>query len=349
MAQQYGYDQGNPFGDPNKFTRGTQESEVDRYNQWMRSQPFWQQIRGTGTGDFTEDQQNQLSQSLQGQGIKVPDSFHIDEGGNFNQKSRTGRNLKIAGIIGGAALGGFGLAGLGPLGGLHGVFGGVGTLGGGGSSLGATASGAFPTVGGSNLAGGIISGGGSIAGGGGSVAGGLGGVLKGFGTNLLKDKGAELLSGATGGAAQSMAHNRGTSAELMLDANSDLERQLIAREEEKRAAQNNAYQNTIRGSMAMNWQPTQAPRAGINVVRFGGPQGPANPQAQAAGSQLYNQSSARLNLPDLQNPTAMPNYRNMLEDPEFRKNLNAGGLEKGFGLASALSPLAGALINRQKK
>jgi hypothetical protein len=49
----YGYQYGNPFGDANRFTRSTQESEIDRFNQWMRSQPFWQQIRGNRQGDFT--------------------------------------------------------------------------------------------------------------------------------------------------------------------------------------------------------------------------------------------------------------------------------------------------------
>ncbi len=128
----YGYDQGNPFGDPNKFTRSTQEAEVDRFNDWMRSQPWWQQIRGTGQGDFTDQQRSQIVQAAQREGIRVPKDFQIDQGGNFNQKGRTKRNLAIAGIAGGAALGGLGIAGLGPL----------GALGGGGAAAGAGGGGA---------------------------------------------------------------------------------------------------------------------------------------------------------------------------------------------------------------
>lgn len=113
----YGYDYGNPFGDPNKFTRSTQESELARFNDWMRSQPWWQQIRGNSTGDFSDQQAAALINTLHAQGITVPSAFHIDEGGNFNQKSRLKRNLIIAGgiaaaaVTGGAALGAFGAAG----------------------------------------------------------------------------------------------------------------------------------------------------------------------------------------------------------------------------------------------
>lgn len=114
---QYGYDHGNPFGDPNRFTRSTQQSEIDRFNDWMRAQPFWQQIRGANTGDFTDAQAQALVNALQANGITPPKDFHIDEGGNFNQKSRVKRNLIIAGAIaggaltGGAALGAFGAGG----------------------------------------------------------------------------------------------------------------------------------------------------------------------------------------------------------------------------------------------
>lgn len=111
----YGYDVGQPFGDPNRFTRGTQQTEIDRFNDWMRQQPWWQQIRGTTQGDFTDRQAAALVQTLAAHGIQVPKDFHIDEGGNFNQTSRVKRNLLIAGAIGGAALGGLGLAGIGPL------------------------------------------------------------------------------------------------------------------------------------------------------------------------------------------------------------------------------------------
>lgn len=47
----------------------------------MRSQPFWQQIRGQG--DFTDAQRRQLEAALAQQGISIPSDFRIDEGGNF--------------------------------------------------------------------------------------------------------------------------------------------------------------------------------------------------------------------------------------------------------------------------
>lgn len=133
---QYGYSHGNPFGDPDHYTRGTGEDEIDRFNQWMRSQSWWHVPR-------TETDQAMLQQQLRQMGIHLPDNFHIDEAGNINQKSRAGTVAKVAAIGGGAALGGLGLAGLGPLGFLGG---------GGGAAAGAGAS-AIPAMeGGGTLA-----------------------------------------------------------------------------------------------------------------------------------------------------------------------------------------------------
>ncbi len=117
-----GYNSGQPFGDPNQFTRSTSESELDRFNQWLRSQPYWQQVAAQNPqGDFTDQERAQIGQWLQGQGVKVPDHFIIDKGGNFNQTNRLDDIAKWSAIIGGTALGGFGLAGMGPLGFLGGA------------------------------------------------------------------------------------------------------------------------------------------------------------------------------------------------------------------------------------
>lgn len=107
-----GYEAGNPFGNPNEFTRSTGEDEIDRFNQWLRSQPWWEAARRIGP--------EAVERQLAAQGVRIPDAFHVDDAGNLNQKSRLKRNLLIAGAIGGGALGGLGLAGLGPLGGLGG-------------------------------------------------------------------------------------------------------------------------------------------------------------------------------------------------------------------------------------
>lgn len=126
----YGYEYGNTFGDPNRFTRGTQESEIDRFNQWMRSQPFWQQIAAQGQPGkhWSDAQAAMLQQALASQGIAVPKNFHIDEGGNFNQKSRVKRNLAIGGLIAAGLLTGGGALGMGPLAGVMGGTGGTGGL-----------------------------------------------------------------------------------------------------------------------------------------------------------------------------------------------------------------------------
>lgn len=111
------YATGQPFGDPSRFTRSTGEDEIARYNDWMRSQPWWQQIRGSGTGDVSPQQEQQIARAAQAQGITVPKDFHIDAGGNFNQKSRAKKIALYsalagaAALTGGAALGAFGGAG----------------------------------------------------------------------------------------------------------------------------------------------------------------------------------------------------------------------------------------------
>ena len=132
----YGYQYGQPFGDPAGFNRSTGEDEINRFNQWMRSQPWYSQLRSQmGSGDLSKEQRRALTLAMNAQGIPLPEDFVIDEGGNLNQKSRTGRNLAIAGIIGGSALGGLGLAGLGPLGGALGVGGEAATAGATGAGL----------------------------------------------------------------------------------------------------------------------------------------------------------------------------------------------------------------------
>lgn len=171
----YGYDQGNPFGDPNKFTRSTGEDEVNRFNSWMRSQPWWQQIRGSGTGDVTPAQEQQIAQAAQAQGITVPHDFHIDQGGNFNQKSRTKRNLIIAGLAGAAALSGG--AALGAFGGM-GAAGAGGAAAGGAGAAGAAGAGTLASTAiGSGFIPAIAGGTGLGALGGGAAAAGIGGGL----------------------------------------------------------------------------------------------------------------------------------------------------------------------------
>lgn len=117
-----GYDQGQNFGDPSGFTRGTGEDELDRFNQFLRAQPWHQQylqrIGQTGAVNLSERQQKELAEIARANGVDLPaDDLSMDQAGNLNQNSRTARNIAIAGIIGagvltgGAALGAFGAGG----------------------------------------------------------------------------------------------------------------------------------------------------------------------------------------------------------------------------------------------
>ena len=192
-----GYSSGQPFGDPTGFTRSTQESELDRFNQWMRAQPWYQTVLSAvgrpASSGLAEGQQQQIEQALRANGIEIPKDFHIDEGGNLNQKSRTGRNLMIAGIAGGAALGGLGLAGLGPLGGLgaSGAAGAAGAEGAAGVGAGGAAAGFLP---------GFV---GTVAPAA-SVGAGAGGTLAGLGGAAAAGAAGAAGSGAAGGAARGL-------------------------------------------------------------------------------------------------------------------------------------------------
>lgn len=165
------------------------------------------------------------------------------------------------------------------------------------------------------------------------------------GASLAAIPAIDALSRGTGAAAEGMAHNRGEKAGLMLDQNSALERELLAREQEKRTARNDAYQNAIRGSIAYNYDPSaayaNAPSRMPHLDVTGGTMG--NAQAKAAGDELLKQSMNRLTQPDLQTNggAAMPAYRNLWNDPEFQKTLNPGFWEKFLGGVSAASPILG--------
>lgn len=145
------------------------------------------------------------------------------------------------------------------------------------------------------------------------------------------------ISNALGSGAQSAASNRGTKAELMLDQNSDLERQLIAREEEKRSAQGNAYRNAMLGSRAATWKPSARPSGVPGSYAQTNAQG-----ANLAGNELFKQAMLRMQAKDMQDQSGMPAYRNLANDKDFKKTMNPGFLEKLAGFGSAVTPLVGA-------
>lgn len=151
------------------------------------------------------------------------------------------------------------------------------------------------------------------------------------------------IGAAAGGAAQGMANNRGVKASVMMDQNSALERELLAREEEKRAARNDAYKNAQRGAIAYNWQPQQGPPGIPHFDVTGGTMG--TPQAKAAGDEMLKQSMNRMTQPDLQTPGGMPAYRNLANDKDFNKAMNPGLWEKIAGIAAVGAPIAGGIFS----
>lgn len=97
---------------PASFTRQTPETQLDSFNQWLRSQPWHQSYLQTiGQAgrpiNLSERQQKELAAIARANGVTLPKDFSFDQGANLNQNSRLGRNLGIAAAVAGAAVGGY--------------------------------------------------------------------------------------------------------------------------------------------------------------------------------------------------------------------------------------------------
>lgn len=219
-----GYSAGQPFGNPAGFTAGTGDEELNRFNQWLRAQPWHQSFmdatQNRGRGDLTDAEGEQLTSLMKQHGVPVAPDMKIDQAGNVHGRAWADRHsgllkdLALAGgvagaafgfpalfgALGGGAAGGAGAAaGLGPEIGLGGEglaagLGGAGAIGAGGAAAGL---GPAIGLGGAGLAEGL-GGAGEIAGMGGlgSAASGLSGLVEGPG-----NPGGYLdaLGGASGG------------------------------------------------------------------------------------------------------------------------------------------------------
>lgn len=360
------------------------EVTIDKVNVWMRSQPWYQQqLKAWGQDPqnthLSKSQSEQLLRMAQAQGVQVDQgNMEVDPSGNFNPKGHKLRNtLIVAGLAGatiatmgaaGAFAGAGGMAGGAAGGAASGAASagataagagvsaaGIGTGGLVGSGLSATSLGLGTTAGlgtagalgstaiGTGLAGGIA--GGTGVGMGTASGGGLTSTLMNMGRRALTDKGTEMIGNGLARSAQAQAMNRGTQAELMLDQNDALERQLLAREQEKRSAQSNAFRNMIIGDRAQTWEPLARPDR-IN------PEGrPAyagmTPAGKAAGGQLFQQALQRMQSPDLQNQTGMPAYNDLSKNKQFTDTQHAGLGEKAAGIGSWGVPLMNALLSRK--
>lgn len=274
---QYSYDTGLPFGDPDKFTRSTGEDEIARFNDWMRSQPWWQSIRGSGTGDLSDQQQAQIVQAAKNAGITVPSAFHIDEAGNFNQKSRTKRNLIIAAAIGGGVL----TAGL-----ASGAIGaGLGGAASSGSALGSTAAlGPVAAAGGTTAAvvpAGIAA---STAGSGLGLAGTLGAV----GKNMLSRGALDAAGRMVGAAGETAAQNRGASLEAALASDS----MNLAAANSNREGEADAMKKLNQANYLQHWAAPTRP-ANLPISGLQGPTAPDEAQL-AASKSLEDQMLKRI-------------------------------------------------------
>lgn len=91
------------------LTKNNSEQEIDRVNQWMRSQPWYvRQLAAWGqTPDrvnLSKFQANQLVRLAQANGVQVDEGhFEVDPGGNFNPRGHKMRNTLI-GLGAGAAV-----------------------------------------------------------------------------------------------------------------------------------------------------------------------------------------------------------------------------------------------------
>lgn len=83
------------------LTKNNSEQDIDRVNQWMRSQPWYvRQLAAWGqTPDrvnLSKFQANQLVRLAQANGVQVDEGhFEVDPGGNFNPRGHKMRNTLI--------------------------------------------------------------------------------------------------------------------------------------------------------------------------------------------------------------------------------------------------------------
>lgn len=143
-----------------------------------------------------------------------------------------------------------------------------------------------------------------------------------------------------GAAASSAAQGRGSKAEMMMDLQDKLENQLLAREMEKREAQSDAYRKTQQAARTMQWKPAMRP-AGVPNISF--TSGPGD-MGRASAATLYGQAMNRLQAPDLQNMSGMPEYKPLMDPAkmrsDFQKSLSPGFWERLAGIGAFVAPIA---------
>lgn len=314
------------MADTHRVWQGDSEASIDSVNQWMRSQPWYQQqLQAWGQDPnnvhLSDQQRQQIVRLSQANGAVVDEGhIEVDPSGNFNPKGHKLRNALIGAGLGAGAI--FGAPAL------------IGAL---GSGAGAGAAGAAGAAGsgaaGAGYIGSAIAGTANAALGGGALSGGgILGTLAGLGSRA-----SDLGSIFSQGAAANAAGRRGdtmANAELAAQNNrARLDAATFNRDTPAVRASQVARGNLL--ATMQNAAPTGDPR----IDKFGG--GGLRPSAVGADARQAGDQLARQGLAALM--TGSDRLDPQMAQPQragLGENLMAGaGL--GFNVLGALSRLGG--------
>ncbi len=277
--------------------------EVNQWNEGWRSSPAYAEILQSVGVDpsrpfqLSDQQRKQVAQTIEQKlGMQFPDGVEIDPAGNMNENEGFGKQAKKWGpIVAAIAVTAFGIPGVMPgmLSGMGGAAGGAA----GAMQSGQMVNGVLTGVGAGGAAGyapaaAALAGGGSAAATGGALSK-IGGMLGGKGTALLGAAGKMLGAGASGA-----AHNRGVQfdadiarAQLEQQAERDYSSATIAREEEGRAKQGNAWEMMNRAAYVQD-APTNLNKT--NLSTYSKPLAGPNEGQRTAATGMFEQMSKQL-------------------------------------------------------
>lgn len=94
-----------------RVVKGSSEADINTLNQWMRSQPWYQQLLqqwgvNPASVKLSEDQRKAIIKAAQAAGVQVDEgNIEVDPAGNFNPIGHKARNFAIGAGIAGAAIG----------------------------------------------------------------------------------------------------------------------------------------------------------------------------------------------------------------------------------------------------
>lgn len=143
----------------------------------------------------------------------------------------------------------------------------------------------------------------------------------------------DALGAGASGAAKSMASNRGTAAELTLDANKQFEDALLKRELEKRANRNDALKQSVFASLLSQYHPSARPM-GMPQSPFQGLGSIGTQATDFAAQDALNRLRAGDTLPALQRP-------------DLSKYTNPSIWERLLGFGGAAASAYGAAASKQ--